>query len=246
MTPPRSLRWWDPRYPMDVMTAVWSAATLLPPVNAGTGAAYQALFLALRRVILGRTLTMDAGGEQLSMTVTEVVSLLGPLHLIQGRLDIRLMLTQIHWGEREFGDANVVLRNVVLRPGTPPVVQATPLELTLTVPSPTIDALVRDARPEMSVAISDDAVARLHWARRPGWANVELDVELDAAAAGPALRLSPRAVNVAGRRVNLPGRTQSYLVPLARLPADLRLTEVRTCPAGLHVRAVLPRWRASR
>ena len=46
---------------MDVMTAVWSAATLLPSVSTGTGAAYQALFLTLRRVILGRTLTMNVG-----------------------------------------------------------------------------------------------------------------------------------------------------------------------------------------
>src|SRR6185369_9820055 len=76
MTPPRQSRWWDRRNPMDVMTAVWSAATLLPPVSTGAGAAYQAMFIALRRVVLGRTLTMQAAGEPLAMTVTDVVSLL--------------------------------------------------------------------------------------------------------------------------------------------------------------------------
>lgn len=231
---------------MDVMTAVWSAAMLLPAVSTGTGAAYQALFLALRRVILGRTLTMDAAGEPLNMTVTEVVSVLGPLHVIQGRLDIRLALTDIRWGQRQLGTANVVLRNVVLRPGNPPSIKAAPLELTLTIPSRTVDTLVRETRPEVSVEIDDDAVARLHWARRPGWANVELDVDLDRAAAPPVLRLTPRAFNVARRRVHLPGRTQQFPVPLTRLPADLRLIDVATRPAALRVAAVLPEWRVPR
>src|SRR6478609_6242546 len=105
MTSPRQHRWWDPRNRMDVMTAVWSTATLLPSVSTGTGAAYQALFLTLRRVILGRTLTMK---------VTEVVSLLDPYLLISGRLDVRLTVTGVNWGERDLGYANVVLRNVQL------------------------------------------------------------------------------------------------------------------------------------
>ena len=231
---------------MDVMTAVWSAATLLPPVSTGTGAAYQALFLTLRRVILGRTLTMAAAGEPVSMTAAEVVSVMGPLHVIQGRLDVRLTLTDIRWGRLELGDANVVLRYVVLRPGNPPVVQAGPAELTLAVPSHTVATLVRQARPEISVGIGADAVARLHWARRPGWANVELDVDLDRVAAPPALRLTPRVFNVAGRRLTLPGRTRHFPVPLTRLPADLQLIDVATRPEALRVVAVLPEWRAPR
>ena len=86
---------------MDVVTAVWSAADLLP-VRPGTGAAYQALFLALRRVILGRTLTTEVAGKPLRLTVHDVVSVLDPVHLIKGRLDVRVSLSGIRWDHYDF------------------------------------------------------------------------------------------------------------------------------------------------
>ena len=231
---------------MDVMTAVWSAATLLPPVSTGTGAAYQALFLSLRRVILGRTLTMEAAGGPLRMTVTEVVSLLDPYQLFSGRLDVRLVVADIHWGESDFGHANVILRNVQLRRGTPPVLFAAPVELTLHVPDHTIDSLLRDAHPEMSVGIDDEGVARLHWARRPGWGSVEVDLDLDDGSAVPALCVKPRALIVAGRPWNLPTRRPSYRIALTRLPPDVQLTGVCFEPGSLRVDAVVPEWRMPR
>jgi LmeA-like phospholipid-binding len=246
MTPPRQSRWWDPRNPMDVMTAVWSAATLLPPVSTGAGAAYQAMFIALRRVVLGRTLTMQAAGEPLAMTVTDVVSLLNPYHLVSGRLDLRLTLTGINWGDRDFGHANVVLHNVQLRRGTPPALFAAPVEVALHLPSDTIDRLLRDARPGMSADIDDDGVARVRWARRPGWGNVEVDVDVDDGAAVAAVRVTPRALIVAGRNWKLPARTQPYRIPLTRLPPDARLTGVHVQPGMLRVDARLPEWRMPR
>ena len=62
------------------------------------------------------------------MTVTEVVSLLDPYLLISGQLDVHLTVTEINWGRRQFDHANVVLRNVHVRPGTPPMVVAAPVE----------------------------------------------------------------------------------------------------------------------
>lgn len=235
---------------MDVMTAVWSAASLLPPVSTGTGAAYQALFLALRRVILGRTLTMEVSGEPLTVTVADVVSLLDPYHLVSGRLDVRLALADIHWGESDFGHASVILRAIQLRPGTPPALFAAPVELTLHVPGGTIDSLLRAARPGMWADIDDDAVARLHWARRPGWGNVIVDIEADVDVAddgaAPAVRVIPRALILAGRHWKLPTRTKSYRIPLTLLPPGVRLTGVRLEPGTLRVDALLPEWRMPR
>ena len=230
---------------MDVMTAVWSAATLLPSVSTGTGAAYQALFLTLRRVILGRTLTMNVAGEPLTMTVTEVVSLLDPYLLISGRLDVRLTVTGVNWGERDLGYANVVLRNVQLRPGTPPVVSAAPVEVTLHVPGATIGSLLREARPSMSADVDDDGVARLHWARRPGWGNAVVDIDVDDGAVA-AVRVIPRALIVAGRHWKLPTRMPSYRIALTRLPPGAEITGVGLEPGSLRVASVLPEWRTPR
>jgi len=226
---------------MDVMTAVWSAADLLA-VRPGTGAAYQALFLAVRRVVLGRALTMDAAGGPMQLTVTDVVSLLDPLQLMHGRLDVRLAMTGIDWGGRDFGHADVVLRNTQLRPGTPPVVVAGPVEVSLHVPGETLGALLSQARPGMSGHIDDEGVARLHWARRPEWGNVVVDIERFGADTMSALRITPRKLAVAGRHWNLPVRTQSYVVELTALPPDVRLTAVQVEPGALRVDAVVPEW----
>jgi hypothetical protein len=231
---------------MDVMTAVWSAATLLPRASTGAGAAYQAMFLALRRVILGRTLTMKVAGEPLAMTVADVVSLLDPPLLLSGRLDVRVTVTGINWADSDFGHANVVLRNVQLRPGTPPAVSAAPVEVALHVPAATIGRLVREARPGMSVDIDDEGVARLHWARRPGWGHVEADIDVDDGGAVAAVRVTPRVLTVAGRHWNLPVRTRSYRLALTRLRPDVQLTGVHVGPGTLRVDALLPEWRLPR
>lgn len=241
MSTPRPLRWWDPRSPMDVVTAVWSAADLLP-VRPGTGAAYQALFLALRRVILGRTLTTEVAGKPLRLTVHDVVSVLDPVHLIKGRLDVRVSLSGIRWAHYDFDHAEVVLRSVALRPGAPPLVSATPLDIRLDIPSVTLDALLRDARPGMSAEIDDDGTARVRWARRPGWGDVEVDLALDDGP-DPALRITPRALTVAGRRLRVPAGMRDYRLALTHLPPDVQVTDLRCRPGGLRVYGTLPRWR---
>lgn len=244
MSNPDPLRWWDPRHPMDAMTAVWSAAENLP-LRPGTGAAYQTLFLALRRVALGRTFTTEVAGDRLQVTVGEIVSLLDPLRLIKGRLDIRLSLIGIRWGTYQFDPSEVVLRRVALRSGSPPVVSAEPAELRVDIPSATLDAMVRSARPGMSVRIDDEGVARVHWARRPGWGNVECDLTVEAGA--PAvLTVSPRALTFAGRRWRAPIGMQTYRLALDRLPTGLEITDVRCRPGALRVHARMPKWRMPR
>lgn len=249
MSTPDHQRWWTPRHPVDVMTAVWSAAEHLP-LRPGTGAAYQTLFLALRRVALGRTFTADVAGAGLQVTVSEIVSLLDPLRLIRGELDVRLSLTEIRWGEYEFDPSEVVLRRVALRSGTPPVVSATPVEVRLDVPSATLDAMLRDARPGMSAHIDDDGVPRVRWARRPGWGNVECELAVAGGADGPALTVSPRAVIVAGRRLRVPAgtshRLSNYRLALDRLPPGVEVTGVHCRPGALRVHATLPQWRLPR
>ena len=98
----------------------------------------------------------------------------------------------------------------------------------------------------MSVDVDDDGVARLHWARRPGWGNVEVDIDVDDGAPSPAVRVIPRALIVAGRHWKLPTRMPSYRIALTRLPPDVQLTGVGLEPGSLRVASVLPEWRMPR
>ena len=70
MTRSRPLRRWDPFRPLDMLASLWSTAAVAP-VSSGAAVAYRTLFMTLRRLVVGRRLTvrLDEGG--ISLTVTE-------------------------------------------------------------------------------------------------------------------------------------------------------------------------------
>jgi hypothetical protein len=50
-----------------VLASLWSSTTVIPPVSAGAAAGYRALFITLRRLVVGRTLSvrLDVNGSRL-------------------------------------------------------------------------------------------------------------------------------------------------------------------------------------
>jgi hypothetical protein len=235
----RPSRRWDPFRLRDIVDTLWSTAAAFPPVSSSASAAYQTLFSTLRRLVLDRRLTMRLDSGEVTLTVTEF-AMLDTGRLAAGQLDdVRITATEIDWESEQFERAEVVLRNVHLRPGAPPMVVAAPVELSLDVPTAAIDGLFLLAVPKLSGEVGDDGIARMRWARRPGLGNVELDVHLD----GSTLVLQPRAVALGRRRLALPTRTPSYRVRLPRLPHDLELTDVQLEPGLLRVSGTLPEWR---
>jgi hypothetical protein len=198
------------------------------------------VLLSLLRLLVGRTVTIRQDDGDITMTVTKVESRLDVLRLAVGRLDdIRLTLTDINWETTGFERAVVLLRNVQLRPGTPPVVVAAPVEVSLDVPASALDHLFLLATPRVGGHIDADGVARVHWARRPAMGQVEVDAELD----GSALVLKARAVTFGRRRWALPARTPAYRVRLPLLPHGLSLTDVEFEPGLLRISGTLPHWR---
>ncbi len=242
MTLPRLPRRRRPRRPLEALATIWSAASSVTPMSVGAAAAYQALVLSMRRVVIGRTLRLRLGGEDFRLTVTEIVSLLDPRALLPARLDVRVSAADIRWGDQLFGCANLVMRNIRLRPGSFPAMEATPVELTLDVPSDAVHDLLRSTRPSLSGEIGGDGVARVRWARRPTWGSVEIDVALDDAAEAVKVHLKPRALNIGRRRWSLPARTPGRRLTLTALPPGLRLQDVRLESHRVRVRAVLPQW----
>jgi hypothetical protein len=108
MTLPRPPRRRRPRRPLEALATIWSAASSITPASLGAAAAFQAVLLSTRRAVIGRTLTLRLGGEDFSVTVTEIVPLLDPRAMLLARLDVRVSAADIRWGEKTFGHGSLV------------------------------------------------------------------------------------------------------------------------------------------
>lgn len=240
MTEGRAVRRWDPFGSLDLVGALWSTAVEFPPVSTGAAAAYRTVFMTMKRLAVGRRVTVQADGGPITMTVSKLDSRLDIRRLAVGQLeDIHVAATDIIWGTSTFTHASAVLRNVHVRPGGFPTLVAAPVHLTLDVPTDALDDLFLAAVPRFAGSIGYDGVARLRWARRPLLGHVEVEAELDRS----VLLLKPRALTLRRRRWALPSKSPAYRVRLPELPHGLQLTDVRFEPGLLRLSGTLPEWR---
>lgn len=249
MTPPpepgsgrhqtRPARRFDPFRPLDMLASLWSA-TAMVPVNSGAAAAYRTLFMTMRRLVVGRRLTVRLDDGDLTMTVTAFESRLDVRGLSVGQLnDVTLVAHDIRWRTSAFDHATVVLHNVHIKPTTPPVLVAAPVELTLEVSATGLEDLFRWAAPRLSGEVGADGVARLRMARRPRMGHVEVETRLD----GSTLRLTPRSMTIGSSRWRLPARIPSYPVHLPEFANGLQLTGIAFAPGVVRLSGTLPEWR---
>lgn len=238
VTQPRPIRRWDPFRPLDMVWNLWSSATTAP-VNGGAAVAYRTLFFTLRRMMVGRRMSVRSDDGVLALTITEFDSRLDLHGLAVGQLsDVRLVASDLEWNGHRFERASAVLHNVHVRPSVPPVLVAAPVELTLEVPAPVLDNLFQAKAPRLSGEVGADGVARLRLARRLGSGHVEVEARLN----GSTLWLQPRAI-VRRKRRALPARTPGYPVRLPELPHGLRLTSVEFGPGVVRLTGTLSEWR---
>ncbi len=219
------------------LSSVWSSAAALP-VSSTAAMAYRTLFMTVKRLVLGRRITVRLGGEDITLTVTEFDSRLDVRGLAVGQLnDIRLRATDIRWGKRSFEQATVVLHNVHVKPGMPPLLVAAPIEVSLAVSTHALDEVLSGA--VLSGHVDDDGVARLRWARHPGLGSMEVDVRLD----GSTLWLQARALRTRRHRWRLPARLPAYPVRLPELASGLTLTSLSLAPGSLRLTGGMAQWR---
>jgi hypothetical protein len=243
------LRWDDPLRALDVLGSLWSS-TGLPSVTAGAAQAvtvpYRTLFTSLQQLLIGKRVTIRMGDHDVTLTLTELDSELEPGGLAVGQLgEVRVAACDIEWGphvQQHLSHAVAVLRNVHIRPGVPPLVIGAPVELSTSLPAKIFEDMLRQAAPQLHAQLNTDRTAQLHWARRPGWGSLEVDVEV----VGTTLWVRPRAL-VTGltrqRRWTLPRRTPAHPLPLPGLPHGLLVTGVTLGVDSLQVSALLPEWR---
>jgi hypothetical protein len=239
MTRSGSLRRWDPFRPLDMLASLWSTAAI-GPMSSGAAAAYRTLFLTLRRLVIGRQLAVKLDEGDITLTITEFDSRLDVRGLSVGqRTDVRLAARDIHWEGNRLDSATAVLRNVHLRPGAPPVLVASPVELSLELSTEVLDELFRLAAPRLAGEIGPDGIARLRLARLPKLGHLEVDASLD----GSTLSLKPRGLVLRRQRWSLPERTPVYRVHLPDLPHGLQLSDIGFAPDLLCLSGSLPEWR---
>src|SRR5690348_13373721 len=98
-----SIRRWDPFRPLDLVSALWSTAMAVPPVSTGTAAAYRTVFVTLRRLVVGRRMTVRADSGPVTLTVSRLESRLDVRRLSVGQLDdVRVTATDLEWQGSRF------------------------------------------------------------------------------------------------------------------------------------------------
>lgn len=235
----RPLRSWDPFRPLDMLASLWSTAAVAP-VNSGAAAAYRTLFVTLRRLVVGRELSVRLDEGDITLTVTEFDSKLDIRGLAAGQLsDVRLAARDIRWDDNRLDRATAILHNVHLRPAAPPVLVAAPVDLSVDLPADALDELFRLVAPRLTGDIGEDGIARLRLAGRPAVGHLEVDAVLD----GSTLWLRPRGLALGRRRFGLPARTPGYRVALPELPHGLQLTDITIEPDKLCLSGRLEEWR---
>ncbi|MGV0717715.1 LmeA family phospholipid-binding protein [Mycolicibacterium sp. XJ662] len=238
MTRPRPLRRFDPFRPIDMLTSLWSAAAVAPV--SGATVAYRTLFTTVRRLVVGRRLTVRLEEGDVTLTVTEFDSRLDARTLSVGQLDdVRLAARDVRYATGGFDHVTAVLHNVHVRPTATPVLVAAPVELTVEVSASEIDGVLQKVAPRWCATVGADSVARLRLTRRPSLGHLEVDASLD----GSTLWLRPRGLVVGRYRSPLPSRTPSYPVHLPVLPRGLRLTGIEFGPDVVRLSGMLPEWR---
>lgn len=236
MTRPRRFA---PLRPVELLSSLWSA-TAMVPVNSGAAAAYRTLFVTVRRLVVGRRVTVRLADGDLTMTVTAFDSRLDARGLAVGQLnDVTAKAEDIRWRASRFDAATVKAHNVHFKPGAPPVLIAAPVDVTLDLPASALDTLFRTAAPRLSAAVGPDGVARLRLAKRPRLGHVEVEARLD----GTTLWLTARRLSVGTRRWRLPASTPRYPVQLPEMAHDLQLTAISFAPGVVQVSGRMPEWR---
>ena len=229
---------WDPFRSRQRLTSLWSSAAV-PVVTSGAAIAYRTLFMTLRRLVVGRDLTIRMNDHDLTLRVTEFDFRLGLRGLALGQIgDVLVVADDVGWHSYHFAQAMAVASNVHFRPSATSELVAAPVELSLKMPAASLEQLVAEATPEFAAEIGDDGVVRLRWTRRPGLGHIEVDVRV----VGTALWLKPRALVVGGRRMGLPARIPIFPIELPDLPSGLIITQVTVQPGWVLLYGLLPEW----
>ena len=242
MTRSGSSRSRDPFRAGDLLGSVWSAlwsSAAVAPVTTGAAAAYRTLFVTVRRLVVGRRVTVRLDEGELKATVTEFRSRPDVTSLSAGQLGhVHLAARDIHWHSSRFDRSTIDLYDVRMRRSVPPTLVAGPVELSVHLAPAALDELFRGVAPRLAGEVGPDGVARLRLATRPAMGHLEVDARLE----GTTLWLKPRVLGVRRSRWGLPAFAPAYPVRLPELPHGLQLTGISFAPGEVRLSGAMSEW----
>jgi len=225
--------WW----PFDRVRA--AAQSLgLPTPGILPGDPFALLVDAARAFLVGKRRTISFGGDDLTMTLTDVsISGSDVARLVGQYGQVRFTARDVQWGVHEFERLEVRVRNVHLRPGTRPLLVVAPVlvEAFVTVAAASRFLASVSSRLELTVK---DGVPQVGVIGAP-W----LRLEVETGAGGESLRVQPRALHLFEQRLSL--WSPAFHLPVPSLPSGIVLTSVEAAPGGFVVRGILSEWQRS-
>ena len=232
--------WWDP-------LAMWqqaarSVAGLTPDVGKVPWSAttpLQALVDGLRTALVGRPVRLPVGAERLAFTLSTLEAGADPMAAASGQLDdVRVEAERVSWGSYRFVSVSAQLSNVHTRMRVRPLVVSAPVDLRVVVAGADASALLQSLVPAARMEVTEEALLRVRWSRRPdlGWVAVRPEVEQG--------RLVVRPTGLGrGARAWGTSRQLPALRPRIDLPETMRLTHVAVRPAAVEVGVRVDEWR---
>jgi hypothetical protein len=212
----------------DLGAASWPATTPL-----------QAVVDGLRTALVGRPVRVPVGAERLAFTLSVLEARADPMAAATGQLDdVRVEAEQVTWGSYRFASVSAQLRNVHTRMRVRPLLVSAPVDVRVVVEADHASALLGSMVPAVRMEVTDDALLRVRWTRRPdlGWVAVRPAVEQG------RLVVRPTGLGRGGRAWGT-GRQLPALRPRLDLPETMRLTQVAVRPAAVELAVRVDEWR---
>ena len=225
------------RGPFDRVRA--AAASLgLPTPGILPGDPFSVLVDAVRSFLVGKRRTISFGGDELTMTLTDVAVQGSDVARLVGQYGhVRFTARDVQWGSQDFERLEVQVRNVHLRPGTRPLLVVAPVLVEAFVTTAAASRFLASVSSRLELTVAD-GVPQVGVIGAP-W----LRLEVETGAGGESLRVQPRALRLFEQRLAL--WSPAFTVPVPSLPSGIVLTSVEAAPGGFTVHGTLGEWQRS-
>ncbi len=225
--------WW----PFDRVRA--AAQSLgLPTPGILPGDPFSVLVDAAKAFLVGKERAISFGGAELTMTLTDISVQGSDVARLVGQYgQVRFTARDVTWGDQEFQELEVQIRNVHLRPGARPLLVVAPVLVEAFVTVAAASRFLASVSSLLELTVTDGVphvgVIGAPWLR----------LEVATGAGGESLRVQPRALHLFEQRLAL--WSPAFHLPVPSLPSGIALTSVEAAPGGFVVRGVLSEWQRS-